>query len=246
MKLERFLNSYLEPSEPKLKPEFKYPLPAEGLKQTADFIVQCHKEDTYSTNILFCYESSALGIRMCEVYKNTENRRTGNFIRLVGTMALLKKGYPRLILDGAIYNVNTKTGEKDEPSTQIVVGLGMATPEQQRVFFSRFNEGAGRERIAYTERVASEMPPFWGPMWRSQTTGVQLDTIRQLRDLAWGAYSVVLRETPADLDIRYRPLYEHSIFEIAGREHGLFARCGLSVPTAAQSAFFAAMNISED
>ena len=104
-----FLENYLLPSDDRLGRTFTFPLPnIKGLKKCGDFIVQCEHEDTFSTNIIRKYESDILGVTVKEVYKNTQNKVTGAFVRLVGTMSIVKTGYPRLSLDAPISNVNLR------------------------------------------------------------------------------------------------------------------------------------------
>ncbi len=93
-----FITNYLQPSDNRLDRTFTHPLPPdiEGLKKCGDFIVQGELEDTFSTNIIRKYVSDTAGIKLVEVYKNTQNKVTGVFIRLVGTMSLVKNGYPFL------------------------------------------------------------------------------------------------------------------------------------------------------
>ena len=81
-----FLENYLWPSDDRLDRTFTHPLPKiEGLKKCGDFIVQCEHEDTFSTNIMTKYESNTSGVRLVDVYKCSENKVTGVFVRLVGT-----------------------------------------------------------------------------------------------------------------------------------------------------------------
>ena len=105
-----FLKNYLWPSDDRLDRTFTHPLTdIEGLEKRGDFIVQCELEDTFSTNIVTKYESDILGVRLVEVYKNTQNKVTGVFLRIVGTMNLVKPGYPFLLLYAAISKVSPLT-----------------------------------------------------------------------------------------------------------------------------------------
>ncbi len=105
-----FLEKYLWPSGDRLDRTFTHPVPnIEGLKKCGDFIVQCELEDTFSTNIMTKYESDLSGLTVKEVYKNTQNKVTGAFVRLVGTMNIVKNGYHRASLDAPITNVNLVT-----------------------------------------------------------------------------------------------------------------------------------------
>ena len=103
METEKFTTKYLKPSASGLDSGFTIPLPEiPGLKKSGEFIVQGALEQTVSTNIITKYVSENLGVKCVEVYKNTEEKVEGRFIRLVGTISLLKKGYPFLFLDAAV------------------------------------------------------------------------------------------------------------------------------------------------
>ena len=78
-----FLENYLWPSDDRLDRTFTHPLPnIEGLKKCGDFIVQGEHEDTFQTSIITKYESETVGVRLIEIYKNTQNKVTGVFYRL--------------------------------------------------------------------------------------------------------------------------------------------------------------------
>ena len=103
MENESFLTNYLQPSKDGLDRTFTLPLPEiSGLKECGEYIVQGKLDNTCSTNIITKYVSELEGVRLIEVYKNTEDKEKGIFIRLVGTLSILKKGYPFLFLDAAI------------------------------------------------------------------------------------------------------------------------------------------------
>jgi len=234
-----FLENYLWPSGDRLDRTFTHPLPnIEGLKKCGDFIVQCEHEDTFSTNIITKYESDTLGITLKEVYKNNQNKVTGIFIRLVGTMSLVKTGYPRLSLDAAISNVNPLTEEREDIKTMVVIHLPQADPEQRKMIFHSFSELAKESGISYREIQVEYMPDFWGPIWIAESKGVNLDMIRQLRDHAWSSYKGLIEQTKEKTPFDYKPLQENAIFNSASREHLSFKRMGLSVPVEAQAAFF--------
>ena len=234
-----FLENYLWPSDDRLDRTFTHPLPnIEGLKKCGDFIVQCEHEDTFSTNIITKYESDILGVTVKEVYKNTQNKVTGVFVRLVGGMNIVKNGYPRVSLDAPILNVNPSTGEREDITTRMYITLPQADPEQRKIFFDHLREQAKEAGISLRERQSDALPDFWGPMWMAESKGVDFDMLRQLRDYAWSAYKGVIEETEEKTPLDYRPLQEHMVFNVAGSEHLMFKRMGLSVPVEAQAAFF--------
>ncbi len=234
-----FLENYLWPSDDKLDRTFTHPLPnIEGLKKCGDFIVQSEHEDTFSTNIMTKYISDTLGIRLVEVYKNNQNKVTGAFLRLIGTMNLLKYGYPRASIDGYVANVNSRTGEREDITTRTRISLVLADPEQRRIFFNHLGEQAKAAGISYIETIPETQPDFAGLRWRAESKGVNLDMIRLLRDALWNSYKLVIEQTKEKIPFDYRPWQEHMIFDTSKRENLMFKGMGLSVPVEAQAAFF--------
>jgi len=242
MNKKNFLAKYLQPSGDHLDMTFTHSLPPiEGLEKRGDFIVQSEIEDTYSTNILSKYESDTLGIRLVQVYKNTHNKVTGLFVRLVGSMSLVKVGYPFVILDASIRNVTKSAPEREDIATRVAIHLPQASPEQRKIFFGRLSEQAKKAGISYGEMSAESIPDFWGTVWMGQGAGVNLDMIRQLRDYSWYSYKDVIEQTKAKVPFDYRPTQEEMVFDTARREHLAFKSRGLSVPTEVQAAFFSVM-----
>ena len=236
-----FLMNYLWPSDDRLNRTFTHPLPnIEGLKKCGDFIVQSEFEETFATTIMTKYESNTLGVRLVEVYRNTQHKVTGVFVRLVGTMSIVKTGYPFLFLDAGVTIVNPFTREKEGITTRVLIHLPQADPEQRKMFFSRLSEQAKEDGISYREREVDFLPDFWGTTWLGESNGVDLDMIRKLRDCAWSAYKYLIEQTKEKTPFDYRPFQEHFIFNIARRENLSFKRMGLSVSVEAQAAFFSA------
>jgi hypothetical protein len=234
-----FLKNYLWPSEDKLDRSFTFPLPKiEGLKKHEQFIVQCEQEDTFSTNIISKYESAILGVTVKEVYKNTQNKVTGVFVRLVGTMSIVKNGYPRLSLDAPITNVSLLSADKEGLKTRVFIMLPQADPEQRKIFSGSLTQQAKADSIALQEFATPDRADFWGAIVVSETKGADFDTIRKVRELAWNAYKRVITETRAKIPFDYRPFQEHMVFDTAQRESGSFKIKGLDVPIEAQAAFF--------
>lgn len=237
-----FISDYLQPSTVRLDRRFTHPLPdIPGLTEAGQFIIQAELENTYSINIIRKYFSAPAGLRLVEVYKNTQNRVTGNFVRLVGTLSLVREGYPFMLLDAAIRNVSNVTGQREELNTRVAIHLPQADPAQRRIFFDHIEEIAGEELIDHQSLQPDTVPPFWGPVWLAQAGGVSFDLIRSLRDTACHTYRHVIVETPGRNPFDYRPLQEHNFFATSRREHHTFQKMGLSVPTEAQAAFFSIM-----
>jgi hypothetical protein len=237
-----FLENYLWPSDDRLDRTFTHPLPnIEGLKKCGDFIVQGELEDTFSTNIMTKYESDTLGIRLVEVYKNSQNKATGFFVRLVGTISLVKTGYPFLLLDAAVRNVSRLAPEREDIATRVAIHLPQADSEQKKIFFERLSEQAKEAGISYGDMGLEPPTDFWGTIWLGEAKGVDLDLIRQLRNYAWNCYKGVIEQTKGKTPFDYRPMQEEMIFNAARREHLGFNRRGLSVPEEAQAAFFSVM-----
>jgi len=237
-----FLEKYLWPSGDRLDRTFTHPLPdIEGLKKCGDFITQCEHEDTFSTNIMTKYESDTLGIRLVEVYKNSQNKVTGVFVRLVGTISLVKPGYPYLALDAAVSNANLRTGEREDMKTTVAIHTPQLESEQRKKAFQGFYEQAKEDGVSCLERQSEALPDFWGPVWLAQAKGANFDIMRKLRDSLWSYYERLMAETEEKLPFDYRPFQEHMIFDTAAREHLSFERMGLSVPVEAQAAFFSVL-----
>ncbi len=242
MNEQDFLENYLWPSEDRLDRTFAYPLPQiEGLKKCGDFIVQCEHEDTFSTNIMIKYVSDISGVRLVDVYKCSQNKVTGAFVRLVGTISLVKIGYPFLLLDAVVSNVNTFTFEREDIKTAVVIHLPQVDPEERKIFFGHLSEQAKEAGISCTERQLDTMPDFWGPLWLAESKGIKLDMIRKLRDHAWNSYKGLIERTKEEIPFDYRPMQETMVFGAASLEHLGFKKKGLSVPVESQAAFFSVM-----
>ena len=243
-----FLENYLWPSGDRLDRTFAFPVPnIEGLKKCGAFIVQCEHEDTFSTNIISKYESDTSGVRLIDVHKNTQNKITGVFIRLVGTLAIVKNGYPFLILDAPVRNVSVVAAEEgredittEDITTAVFILLPQADPNQRKIFSSSYSELMKEAGISYSERALTELADFWGIAWKAESKGIDLDIIRRLRGIAWSSYKRVIEQTKEKDPFDYRPFQEHMIFDTAQREHLSFESKGLSVPVEAQAAFFSA------
>lgn len=235
---ELFIANYLRPSTDGLDRSFTLPLPKiAGLKPCGEFIVQGHLDETFSTNIISKFESDA-GLRLVEVYKNTEDRGQGLFLRLVGTMSLVKKGFPFLFLDAAVANLDPRTARKVELSTRVAIHLPQAGSEQRQVFYETLNTAAEQAGVAYECRELEALPSFWGPLWSARGTGVDLEIIKTLRSIAWTAYDRLCAQTQQNPDFDYRPMQQQMVFNNSRAEHALFKKMGLSVPAEAQAAFF--------
>ena len=242
MNEQDFLNNYLWQSGDRLDRTFTRPLPnIEGLKKCGDFIVQGEHEDTFSTNIMTKYESDTSGVRLVEVYKNTQNKVNGLFVRLVGSMSIVKVGYPFLVLDASVRNVSKLAPEREDIATRVAIHLPQADFEQRQIFFPRLSEQAKEAGISYGDMEVEPPTDFWGTVWLGEAKGIDLDMIRRLRDYAWSSYKGVIEQTKENPHFDYRPMQEEMIFTAARREHLGFKRRGLSVPEEAQAAFFSVM-----
>lgn len=237
-----FIMHYLQPSTNRLDRTFTHPLPnIEGLKKCGDFIVQGELDETFSTNIIVKFESDILGIRLIEVYKNSQNQGTGVFVRLVGTLSLVKTGYPFLFLDAAVTNVSPLTTEREETTTRVAIHLPQSDPELKKMFFGALSEKAKEDSISYRDMESDSLPDFWGSVWLGESKKFDLDMIRQLRDYAWLSYKQLIEQTKQRSPFDYKPVQERMIFDNAKSEHYLFKKMGLSVPMEAQAAFFSVM-----
>jgi hypothetical protein len=240
-----YIKHYLQPSPNRLDNTFTHPLPdIEGLKKCGDFIVQGELEDTFSTNIISKYVSDTEGIKLVEVYKNTQNKVTGVFIRLVGTVSFVKKGYPFLFLDAAVSNVSMLTAEREDITTRVAIHLPQSDPEQNKIFFNLLNEKTKENGISHRTGETDKLPDFWGPIWSTESKRFDLDMIRQLRGYASNAYKNLIEQTREKSSFDYKPMQEHLVFNISMSEHLLFKKLGLTVPAESQAAFFSALSYS--
>ena len=243
MNEEEFVANYLQPSDRKLDKTFTYPLPDnKGFENTGDFIVQCELEKTFSTNIVTKYINKTSGIRLVEVYKNTQNKDTGIFLRIIGSIIVTKNGYPTLSIDPPVLNVDPKTGKPTDLHTFMSISLPQAREEQNNMFFNSLKQKADKDTIPYNFFAEyPKVPPFWGSIFWASWKGLDLDMMQKVRNHAWSAYRNLIDQTDPKVPFDYRPLQDFMVFEMAKREHETFAFLGLSVPAEAQAAFFSVM-----
>ena len=238
---ELFIKNYIQPSTDGLDRSYTLPLPEiSGLMPCGEFIVQGHLDDTFSTNIIAKFESDA-GFRLVEVYKNTEDQKQAIFLRLMGTMSLVKKGFPFLFLDAAVANLDPRTAQKVELATRVAIHLPQADGEHKKNFYDILNREAAHAGFAFDCRELEALPPFWGPLWSARTKGVDLEIVKSLRSIAWRAYDRLCSETQPKADFDYRPVQQQMVFKNSQAEHQLFKKMGLSVPAEAQAAFFSVL-----
>jgi hypothetical protein len=207
------------------------------MKKNGEFIVQGHLDNTWSTNIITKFENDD-GTRLVEVYKNTEDRISGIFIRLVGTMSLVKKGYPFVILDAAVSNISMLTFQKENLTTRVAVHLPQADSTIRQLFTEGFNSRADKAGIACVVRDVPQLPEFWGPFWSMQFDGIAFESITAVRAMVWEAYAASCGQVTARPDFDYQPALNQIVFKNAQAEHHIFKKMGLSVAVEAQAAFF--------
>ena len=243
MEDENFTNNYLKPSSSGLDSGFTLPLPdIPGLHKSGEFIVQGTLEQTVSTNIIAKHLSETAGVRCVEVYKNTEEVVEGRFIRLVGTMSLVKKGYPFLFLDAAVSNINFLTGQIEGITTRAAIHLPQADSDKRNLFFDTLSHQAERAGLTYTTRVIESMPGFWGPLWSAQCEGIAFDIIKTLRGCAWTSYEHYCSQADSNPAFDYRPVQHQMILKTSQAEHHFFKKMGLAVTAEAQAAFFSVLS----
>ena len=242
MEEDYFIQHYLKPSASGLDKECTLPLPAiPGLKKSGSFIVQGSLDNTVSTNIIAKHVSDSAGIRCVEVYKNTEDEGTGRFIRLVGTLSLVKKGYPFLFLDAAVSNIDFTTGQTEGLSTRVAIHLPQADNSMRNIFFDTLAAQAESAGLTSTTRVIESMPDFWGPLLSVHREGITLDAVRTLRDGAWKAYERYCSQAKDNPDFDYIPVQHQMILKTSQAEHHFFKKMGLAVAAEAQAAFFSVL-----
>ena len=241
---ELFIKDYVRPSAEGLNRQFTLPLPDNTFEQTGEFIVQSHCQSTYSTNVIMRYERPTDGVRLVEVYKSSQNMDSGKFVRLVGTMALLKKGYPFLFLDAAVTNINMQTGEEVDLGTRIAIHMPQADTGARQALMDNLSGQAEAAKLPCGTVTIDALPPFWGPLWHVRSNGLALETIEKLRGFVWNAYLQYCGETAAVEDFDYMPVQQQMVIKNAKAEYGQFLGMGLDVPVEVQAAFFSVLCVT--
>jgi len=244
MDTEQFVENYIVPSAGGANRQFTLPLPDSALVQTGEFIVQSHCESTYSTNIITRYERQEDGVRLVEVYKSSQNMDSGKFVRLVGTMALLKKGYPFLFLDAAVSNINMQTGEQADLGTRMAVHMPQADDGARQSLMDNLSAQAEAATLQCGTVSIDALPPFWGPLWHVRSDGLALEAIEQVRGFAWKSYLQYCEQNAAVEDFDYMPVQQQMVIKNAQAEYGQFVRMGLDVPAEVQAAFFSVLCVT--
>jgi hypothetical protein len=220
------------------------PLPDSTLEKTGEFIVQSHCQSTYSTNVITRYELPTDGIRLVEVYKSSQNMDSGKFVRLVGTMALLKKGYPFLFLDAAVTNINMQTGEEAGLGTRLAIHMPQASESARQTLMASLSSQADEAKLPWGTVTIDALPPFWGPLWHVRSDGLALETIEKVRGFAWKSYLQYCEQNTAVEDFDYIPVQQQMVIKNAKAEYGQFVRMGLDVPAEVQAAFFSVLCVT--
>jgi len=242
MDTDQFLTGYLRPSADGLDKSFILPLPeAEGLKPCGRFIVQGELENTVSTNIITKYDCERTGIRLVEVYKNTQERVRDVYIRLVGTLSMVRRGYLFLFLDAAVSNVSPRTASPEAMSTRVAVHMPQADSENRSWVFDELTRRSEAAGIACGTRDIPGLPDFWGPLWHAQVPGFAPEMISTIRGAAWESYKGFCTRSAHRPDFDYQPVQIQMVLKNAAAEHQLFQKMGLSVPVEAQAAFFSVL-----
>ena len=239
---KNFLENYLKPSKIKLDKSFVHPLPPiPGLKKRGEFIVQGELEDTFSTNIVTKYESEGLGINLIDVHKCSQHTKDGQFVRLVGTMSVVKSGYPFAFLDAAVTNISPFTQQREDLTTRVLIHVPQASPQGRAVIFGSLKEIAQRDNITHKEVSIPHMPDYWGSIWLAESKKLDLPLIEEIRNCVGASYVNLVEKTDKDSAIDYMPVKQHMAFVTSKNEHMLFGKMGLTVPMEAQAAFFSTM-----
>ena len=242
MDKDSFIENYLKPSADGLDRSFTLPLPdIGGLEKCGEFIVQGKLDGTFSTNIITKHESATESVRLVEVYKNTQEQAKGIFVRLVGTLSIVKKGYPFLFLDAAVLNVDLRTGQREELSTRVAIHLPQADKGKRNIFLDSLSQHADSVGLDCGTSEIGALPDFWGPIWHVKSEGVDLDLIGKVRGFAWSSYETFCGQTAEKTDFDYGPVQHQMVFKTSLTEHNQFKKMGLSVPAEAQAAFFSVL-----
>jgi hypothetical protein len=239
MKEVEFLDNFLWPSTNRLNKTFIHPLPnIDGLEKCGEFLLQSELEGTFTPTVITKYVSDLLGVRLIDVYRNTQHKDAEVFVRLVGTINLVKMGYPFLSLDAAVSNINLLTGAREDLTTRVRISLPQADLEQRELFFPSLTKRAKESDIQSEEMQFKGLPDFYGPIWIAESEGLNLDIIHKLRNIAWSSYKGLFEQTTVKTPFNYRPLQEQMLFNAAKLEESLFRSIGLSVPVEAYAALF--------
>jgi hypothetical protein len=237
-----FVKNYLQPSADGLNRAFTLPLPnIPDLEKYGEFIVQGRLEGTCSTNVITKFESANRDVRIVEVYKNTEDHSKGIFVRLVGSISLVIKGYPFIFVDGVVSNVSPLTTEREDLTTRVAVHFPQADTKRRNTLFEFLNEQAASMGISSEQRGSESLPAFWGPFWIVSSSGLDPDLITRLREFVWAGYEQYCSQVKKNPDFDYSMMQQHIIAKHSLAEHELFKRMGLSVSTEAQAAFFSVL-----
>ena len=241
-----FSYNFISPIQYSLEENCTLELPnIHGLRKQSKFILQGNQDNTFSTNIITKYESKKESLRLVEVYKNTEDRTQGLFIHLVGTISLVKKGYPFLFLDAAVSNISPLTAQKESVSTRVAIHLPQAEAHTRNTFFALLSETAKSSGIDFTIRELKNLPQFWGPLWTAHAPCLSLQTIEALRGAAWSSYRSCCEQVEENPAFDYRPTQQQMVFAHAASEHRFFRKMGLAVAPEAQAAFFSILSFTE-
>ena len=132
-------------------------------RKQADFIIQGEQDTTFSANIIFRFKGNHLGFTLTDLYKNTQNVVTGNFVRLFGSFNIVKDGYPPVAADAPVLNVNPVTGQREPISTRVIVMLPLAATGQRAAFFACLEEELIKNSIPYQKTERDTLPPSGAP-----------------------------------------------------------------------------------
>lgn len=237
-----FLDNYIRPSTASLNEEFTHPLPPiEGLQPCGNFIVQGELKDTFSTNIMRKYRAESSGIGLVDIYKCTQNIKENVFVRLVGTMSVIKSGYPFMFLDAAVSNISPFSKQREPLTTRVLIHVPGASAEQRKLIFQNLKAEAEARKVPCKEIVIPHNPDFWGPIWLAESKELDKPLIEALRNSAGKSYVAVTETTPSDGAIDYKRVQDHMVYTASRNEHHLFEKIELTVPLEAQAAFFSVM-----
>jgi hypothetical protein len=237
-----FIEDYLKPSEDHLDRNFTHPLPPiPGLEKGSEFIVQGKLKDTFSTNIIHKYVSESTGISLIDVYKCSQHAKDGQFVRLVGTMRVVKSGFPALFLDAAVTNINPFTQQREEVTTRVLIHLPQASNKQREIIVGKLNEMADKDSVTHKEVPIPHMPEYWGNIWLAESKKLDMELIEKIRNIVGESYVTISKETDKDETIDYTPVKNQMAFTTSKKEHELFKKMGLTVDLEAQAGFFSVM-----
>ena len=244
MKTQDFIDGFIPPGGAELAERFMVPLPAvDGLTLQYRFRLQACRGDIWSAAQVDAYRGLDGALRLVDVYRNTQHRRSGLFVRLVGTMGLIVRGCPFVFLEATVSNVSPVTAAAEPLTTRVVAHFPQAAEAVRWELFDALRTAAAGCRGECREVSAPTLPAFWGPLLVVTVPGLKSVLIRDVRRRLARWYCASVTEMLQDAAPDYRAVQDQMIYCSSRAETRMFARMGLDLPCAAQAALFTILSV---